>query len=138
MNDLDTKIRQALQAATELPASIPEPSITEELMATFQGRHSFLNISGAIKMICAGLIFYFCIYQFFQQDTMMAMLAYATAAIICMAVACTTMLWLWVQMNHNTTVREIKRLELQMSLLTQELQQNSQHSNPQHSNQHEE
>ncbi len=121
MNELDTKIRQALRAATELPDSIPEPSLTEEILETFHGRHSFLNISGAIKMVVAGLIFYFCIYQFFQQDSMMALIAYATAALICMLAACTTMLWLWVQMNHNTTVREIKRLELQLNLLTQEL-----------------
>ncbi|MFT7652684.1 MAG: uncharacterized membrane protein YciS (DUF1049 family) [Limisphaerales bacterium] len=126
MNDLDTKIRQALQAATDLPGGIQEPSLTEEIMATFKGRHSFLNISGAIKMITAGLIFYFCVYQFFQQETMMAMIAYGTATLICMGVACTTMLWLWVQMNHNTTVREIKKLELQISLLTQELQQRNQ------------
>ncbi len=126
MNELDAKIRQALQAATELPDSIPEPSLTEELMGTFKGRHSFLNISGAIKMVVAGLIFYFCIYQFFQQDSIMGMLAYATAALICMGVACTTMLWLWVQMNHNTTVREVKKLELQLALLTQELQQRNQ------------
>ncbi len=128
MNELDAKIRQALQAATELPGTIPEPTLTEEIMGTFQGRHSFLNISGAIKMVCAGLIFYICIYQFFQQNSTMAMVAYATAALICIAVACTTMLWLWVQMNHNTTVREIKRLELQMALLTQELQQQNQDS----------
>ena len=126
MNDLDSKIRQALQAATDLSGDIPEPTLTEELVGTFTGRHSFLNISGAIKMIVAGLIFYFCIYQFFQQDSTMAMMAYATAALICMSVACTTMLWLWVQMNHNTTVREIKRLELQVMLLTQTLQQNGQ------------
>ena len=122
MNDLDVKIRQALQAATELPDGIPEPSLTEEFLDTFKGRHSFLNISGAIKMVVAGLIFYFCVYQFFQQESMMAMVAYATAALICMVVASTTMLWLWVQMNHNTTVREVKKLELQMSLLTAELQ----------------
>ena len=124
MNDLDVKIRQALQAATELPDAIPEPSLTDEFLATFKGRHSFLNISGAIKMVVAGLIFYFCVYQFFQQETTTGMLAYATAALICMATACTTMLWLWVQMNHNTTVREIKKLELQMALLTAELQGN--------------
>ncbi len=128
MNDLDAKIRQALQAATELPEPTPEPSLTEEFMDAFKGRHSFLNISGAVKMVVAGLIFYFCIYQFFQQESTMGMLAYATTALICMAVACTTMLWLWVQMNHNTTVREIKKLELQMALLTAELQQNKQHS----------
>ena len=128
MNDLDTKIRKALQAATELHGSVPEPSFIEEVMEAFRGRHSFLNISGAIKMISAGLIFYFCVYQFFHQTTTMAMLAYASAALICMVVASTTMLWIWVQMNHNSTSREVKKLELQIALLTQELQQQNQSS----------
>ena len=123
MTELDTKIRQALQAATELPGTVPEPTLTEEIMATFQGRHRLLNISGAVKMICAGLIFYFCVYQFFQQESMMAMLAYATAALLCMAAACTAMLWFWVQINHNETLREVKKLELQIALLTREFQQ---------------
>ncbi len=126
MNDLDAKIRQALQAATDLPDGVVEPTLTEELLSTFKGRHRLLNISSAFKMIIAGLIFYCCIYLFFQQDTVMAMIAYATAVLICFGVASTTMLWLWVQMNHNTTTREIKKLELQLALLTHELQQNNQ------------
>ena len=123
MNELDTKIQKALQAATELSGPITEPSFTDELMATFHGRHSWLMVGGWIKMAVAGLLFYICAYQFFQQETMMAMIAYATTAVICIVTAATIMLFVWIQMNHNTTVREVKKLELQIALMTHELRQ---------------
>ena len=121
MNELDKRIQAALEAATELPASVPEPTITEEILETFRGRHSWIMISGGVKMALASILMVICAYQFFQQDTMMAMLAYATLVTVCAITSGCVILFLWVQMNHNTTVREIKRLELQIALLLRQL-----------------
>ena len=121
MNELDERIQAALQAATELPDSPPEPNITDEILDTFRGRHSWLMVWGGIKMSFASVLMVVCAYLFFQQDTMMAMLAYATLVTVCAVICCCIMLFLWVQLNHNTTVREIKRLELQIALLLRQL-----------------
>lgn len=121
MNDLDAKIREVLAAASEPLDHIPEPSLTEEILATFSGRHRGLMITSGIKMAFVGFFALFCTFQFFQQETTMGLIAYASGAIICVVSAACLMLFLWVQMNHNTTVREIKRLELQIVLLMKEL-----------------
>lgn len=76
-------------------------------------------------MAAVGVLALFCVVQFFQQETMMAMIAYASAAIICVVSAGSILLFLWVQMNHNTTVREIKRLELQVAILLKQLNEKS-------------
>lgn len=123
MNELDSRIQAALQAATDLQGPVPEPTITEEILGTFQGRQSWLMILGAIKTIAAGALFYFCIYQFFLQESTMAMLAYGFAAVMCVVIYGCIFLFFWIQMKHNTTARELKRVELQLALLSQQLQQ---------------
>ncbi len=121
MNKLDTRIQAALQAATELPETIPEPTLAEEVLETFQGRRRWLMILSFIKLGFVAALLIFCVFQFFQQETTMAMIAYAMGAtILAISYGC-VFLFLWIQMNHNTTVREVKRLELQLALLTREL-----------------
>ena len=123
MNELDNRIQAALEAATDLPGPIPEPTFAEEILETFHGKHRWLMITSWIKMGVVGLLAWLCVYQFFQQDTMMALIAYSSATIICLVSAGCILLFLWVQMNHNTTVREIKRLELQIAMLLKQLQE---------------
>ena len=127
MDNLDKKIQQLLENASEATPFTDEPSLIEELILTFKGRHRALMIPTAIKMISAGLIFYFCIYQFFQQETTMAMMAYATAALIALIVAASTLLFFWIQLNHNTTVREIKRVDLRCAMILRALEEQNNH-----------
>ncbi len=117
---LDKRIMAALESATDLPEN-PEPDLTEEIIETFSGRHSFLMKWAAFKAVAAALMICFCIYQFFQQDSNMAMIAYASATILCAVAYAAVFLVFWIQMNHNRTVREIKRVELQLALLFSEI-----------------
>lgn len=121
MNDLDTRIQKALQAASEFPDEIPEPTLAEEILDTISGRHQWLMILSLVKAALSTALFFFCCYQFFQQETVMGMIAYASVAVALIVVYCCILLFLWVQMNHNTTIREIKRLELRLLLLADKL-----------------
>ena len=121
MNQLDKRIQEALQAASELPESIDETTLLQDILDTFQGKHRGLMIITGIKMAVVAVLMLFCIFQFFQQETMMAMMAYATATVVFVVSYACIFLFLWNQMNHNTTAREIKRLELQVALLIREL-----------------
>lgn len=123
MNELDSRIQAALQAATDLDGPLPEPTFTKEILETFHGQQGWLLVLSAIKAVFAGALFYFCIYQFFQQESTMAMLAYGFAATMCVVVYGCVFLLLWIQMKHNTTTRELKRLGLQIALMTKQLQQ---------------
>ena len=124
MNSLDQQIQDALRVASDLPELAEEPTLTQEFLDVFQGKNRVIIFFTWVKMAAAGILMYVCIYQFFQQESMMAMIAYATATIIFGLVAASIMLFLWVKVNHNKTTREIKRLELQVALLVRELHQN--------------
>ena len=121
MNQLDKRIQEALQAASELPESIDETTLLQDILDTFQGKHRGLMMITGVKMAVMAILMLFCIFQFFQQETMMAMMAYATATVVFVVSYACIFLFLWNQMNHNTTAREIKRLELQVALLIREL-----------------
>ncbi len=121
MNQIDQRIQEALQAASELPESIDETTLRQDILDTFQGKHRGLMIATGIKMTFMAILMIFCAVQFFQQETMMAMMAYATATIVFVVSYACIFLFLWNQMNHNSTAREIKRLELQVALLIREL-----------------
>jgi phosphotransferase system glucose/maltose/N-acetylglucosamine-specific IIC component len=121
MNQLDKRIQEALQTASELPESIDETTLLQDILDTFQGKHRGLMIITGIKMAVVAVLMLLCIFQFFQQETMMAMMAYATATVVFTVSYGCIFLFLWSQMNHNTTEREIKRLELQVALLIREL-----------------
>lgn len=133
MNKLDHQIQAALKAASDLPEQIPEPTLSEELLEALNGRHQFLMKWGFIKAVVAASLMLFCIWQFFQQQELMLMIAYATATLLCAVAYSAVANFIWIRMNHNTTIREVKRLELQLALLTQQLQQQSNSSNRQDS-----
>jgi hypothetical protein len=121
MTTLDSKIQAALASASDLPDDITEPNLVSDLIDTLHGRHSWLMKWGLVKMAFAIILMCICAYQFFMQETTMAMIAYASATIICVIAYATVFLFIWVQMNHNTTVSEIKRVELELALLAKAL-----------------
>lgn len=121
MNQLDQRIREALQAASEIPESADETTLAQDILDTFHGKHRGLMIISWIKMIVVAVLVYFCIFQFFQQESIMAMMAYATATVVFTVSAGCILLFLWIRVNHNTTARDIKQLELQIALLIREI-----------------
>ena len=121
MTTLDSKIQAALASASDLPDDITEPNLASDIIDTLHGRHSWLIKWGLVKAALAFVVMCICAYQFFMQETTMAMIAYATVIVICIVAYATIFLFIWVQMNHNTTVSEIKRVELQLALLAKAL-----------------
>ena len=123
MDKLDSQILAALESATDLPEHLQEPDLTDEILDTFNGRHSFLMKWAAFKAVAAVVLILFCMYQFFHQDTMMALIAYAAMTVLCAVAYAAVFLVVWIQMSHNRTVREVKRVELQLALLARQLRE---------------
>ena len=122
MNDLDEKIKDALRGSTGSIEITDDPSMIEGFISTFQGQHKAILMLATIKIIPIAIILVGSVYLFFQQDTQMALIAYASSAIICMVGLMTIYLFLWISLNNNTLHRDVKRLELQIALLLQKLE----------------
>ena len=59
MNQLDKRIQEALQAASELPESIDETTLLQDILDTFQGKHRGLMIITGIKMAVMAVLMLF-------------------------------------------------------------------------------
>jgi len=64
----------------------------------------------------------YCAYQFFFQETTMAMIGYAAASILSAITMTTIYVIFYVFLNRHITIREIKRLELQIALLVNKIE----------------
>jgi len=118
---LDEQIKAALQADSNSSFTGQVATIIEELSQTFSGQHRVLLLWSVGKLFGAAVILIVSIYQFFQQDTMMALIAYASLAIICVIAEATIFLTIWISIQNNNRQRDTKRLELQVALLNDRL-----------------
>ena len=114
MNDIDQKIQAALRG--EDSGSI-EPNIAEEVLSTFRGRHrgltvfvfvwSFILFVGAIW---AGVKF----YQAAPDTTLQ--LRWGGLTLLLVLMVSFIKVWFWTEMQTNRLLREIKRMELRLTV----------------------
>ena len=119
MNELDKKIQEALRAEdAELFKDFPEePSVFEMLMETCRGRHRWLNILGAFWTLVFLVLGIVAAVKFFSAEGTRDIVMWASACIVCVSAVSMLKIWYFLEINKNSTTREIKRLELQIARL---------------------
>lgn len=119
-NELDEKIKKALEISSTVFTD--ESSVAQEVIDVFKGRYRWLMIYNWIRIfLCAGFMLYF-IYQFFREDDIQMLIAYATAVVVCVIAGSSIILFFFQSVNQNAMKRELKRLELQLALLIKQLE----------------
>jgi uncharacterized membrane protein len=120
MNKLDDAIRQALsrEDAALLEGLGADQPLHSQLMQTFQGKLAWMNVVGWIAGFVLAAVLFFCGWQFLQAPEIRDMLIWGAAAGLAAAGIVLTKLWFWMELQKNSIVREIKRLELQVARLS--------------------
>ena len=125
-NSLDNKIHKALMDITDADIQFSDEStIYEDIMDTFSGQYRTIMILTGMKWLVVVALWAFCVYQFFHQQQIMAMIAYASGAIMCSVVIGAIAVFFFQEVNKNIFNREIKRLELQVALLIKHIKSNN-------------
>lgn len=117
MNNLDQKIRAALQGSAEGDALAREPNLAEELVAAFRGRNRFTNAMAFVWSIVSLGVFVWAAYRFYHVDVVREQLLWGGVALFAVIFISFMKVWFWLEMHSNRVLREIKRVEL---LLLQE------------------
>lgn len=116
---LDNRIREALAAEVkvEFDPHFNEQSLIEQAMQIFRGRNRWVTL-GAMFWGFGFMVFaVYSMYQFYWATEVKAMIGW-TIGFMFSALAVSMMkLWAWMEMEKYTTIREIKRLELQLALM---------------------
>ena len=123
MKDIHKMIRDALGAEdAELFESLAgEQGIYEMIIDSFRGKTRwlvgvvFVTIPAlvAVAILTAG--------QFFQVETVNEMIAWACVFMFCWIAIAMMKVWYWMELNKNTVICEVKRVELQIAQLTNRL-----------------
>jgi len=102
-----------------------EPSIFESFYSVFKGKNRWLTIYILIiSLIILGLTVYSLI-QFLETEIVTEILRWGVALIVGLLLMGFIKVYYWMEINKNIKLREMKRLELQLSLLTKKINNNN-------------
>ncbi len=118
-NNLDDKIRAALRDETppDLLSNFDEQSLLAQALQIFRGRNRWINSVMVIcSLACLGLSGY-AAYRFYWAVETKELIVWSVAFMLGFLAVSFMKIWAWLEMEKYSTIREIKRLELQVVTL---------------------
>lgn len=122
-HDIDTLIAETLsREEAEFLARLDEPSVFAQLAGVFRARNRWLNVLGmALTLVFLGLAVYSVTRFLSSAAELRDMLRWGAALFFSVQAVWALKIWYWMELQRNNLTREIKRLELQVALLADEL-----------------
>lgn len=116
--NIDKLIRDALtEEEMVVFDDLGEQSLIDMMLGVFKGRLRFLSIAWAVIT----LVFFFgAIYtatQFFETDEPSELIMWGAAFFLMLGTVMSMKIWYWMEMQKNSIMRQIKRVELQVAHL---------------------
>jgi hypothetical protein len=108
MNELDTKIRAALQS----DSPDEEPNLAEEVIGVFRGRNRWMHGVVVVVSVVFLAIGVWASFRFYQADAVREQLLWAGLALVTLLAISFMKVWFWLEMHTNRILREVKRVEL--------------------------
>jgi len=114
MKDIDAKLRETLRDrfGDDALADDTGNSLIRDALAAFRGRSLVINIGttlATIAFLVAGV--WMTIEMFRTADVRRAVML-GTGILFCMLAVTALKIWFWMEMERNSILREIKRIEL--------------------------
>ena len=97
---------------------LEEQNLFGKIGEVYKGKLGWLAIiMNIVQIIILGLLIY-CIMEFFNTEEINELIKWAVAGILCVMIMAYLKLYIWMQMDKNDILRELKRLELQVAALS--------------------
>lgn len=116
--NIDDLIKQALsEEESEFLERLGEQSLMEEGLGLLQGRRGWISIwiGFVIFVVFIGSIY--CLIQFFEVNETKELMIWGGGFFLGIFMVTSLKIWAWMQMDRNAIIREIKRLEVQLTVL---------------------
>ena len=119
MEDIDKLIKETLtEEEAKFYDELDEQNLFQMLGGLFKGKNSWLIlIMNVMNALVFGLLIY-CIIQTFEVEKTNDLILWVGGVILCFLTMSMLKIYMWMQIHRNSVVREIKRLELQISSLS--------------------
>ncbi len=116
---IDELIKEALSAEeSKFYDELGEQNLLQKLGEVHKGRTGWLASLITIIHMLVFVVFVFCLIQFINAEATNDLIKWASAGFLCMIFMGMMKLYIWLQMDKNDILRELKRLELQVSALS--------------------
>lgn len=119
--EIDDLIHQALsKEEAEYFDQMGVQNIPQQLIGLFRGKNGWMNIVMAIMTLFIFGISVYALTEMLGAETLEVKLEWMFYTLVGFMFMMLLKIWGWNQMDKNATIREIKRLEYQISLLKQQ------------------
>lgn len=116
MEDIDKLIKETLtREEAKFYDDLEEQNVLAMIFGLFKGKNKWILVIMNVMTIVFFSLFIYCLVQFFNEETTKELLKWGFGAIIFMLGVSMLKIFAWMQMDKNALLRELKRLELQVS-----------------------
>ena len=98
-----------------------EESLFQMIGRSFHGRHRWMTCVAWVYLFLFTGLAVFAAVRFFAAEATRDQVLYATLFAVAAAITMVIKIWYWMILNRNSIQREIKRLELRITQLTDKL-----------------
>ena len=119
MEDIDKLIKETLtEEESKFYDELEEQNVLQMVMGLFKGKNKWILIMmNVVTLIFFGLFIY-CLVQFFSAEVNKDLLTWGLGGVVFLFGVSMLKVFAWMQMDKNALLREIKRLEIQVSSLS--------------------
>ena len=116
--DIDKLIKETLTVEeAKFYDELNEQNLFGMIGDLFKGKLSWIIVIMNIVSILGVGFFVYCAIQFFNTENTNELIRWGVSGFIIWSFIAMIKLFVWMQMNKNAQMRELKRLELQISIL---------------------
>lgn len=120
---IDELIKETLSAEeAKFYDDLEEQNLLGKMGVVYKSKMGWLAIIMNIVHLAIFGLFIYCVVQFMDTVETNDLIKWAVAGFLCIMVMAMLKLYMWMQMDKNDLLRELKRLELQVAALSQKLQ----------------
>jgi hypothetical protein len=119
MEDIDKLIKETLsQEEAKFYDDLEEQGVVGMLIGMFRGKNKWIIILMNFMTLVFFGCFLYCIIQFFRVEETNELIKWGVGSLAFLLGVSMLKVFAWMQMDKNALIREIKRLELQISSLS--------------------
>ena len=119
MEDIDKLIQETLtQEEAKFYSKLDEQNLFQMFGGLYQGKLKWLMVIVNIVMVGWFVLFIYCAIRFFEVETTKDLIKWAAIGFFSMMAVGLLKIFAWMQMDKKAIIRELKRLELQVSSLS--------------------
>ena len=118
IENIDKIIREALtEEQTKFYDELDEQNVFEMLGGVFQGKNKWIVYLMNIMILVFFVAFVYSLVEFFDTEITNELIKWGLMSSFTFLGVSVMKMFVWMQMDKNAILRELKRLELQISLL---------------------